>query len=156
MPCPQDLGPKNLLEAFPALIAHGPVGEHPHAVNDPGQGRHVGINSLKHPLDGGGNGHVGQLHPHIRPLLPEGVNDLLGFGVRGPAAVEDDNPRLTFGQPAGDDRADASQAAGYKVGPVGTQPALSHGGHNDDVLADVPGRPHELHGRNDLGHGPAG
>ena len=41
VPCPQHLGPQDLLEAFPGLVTERAVGEDAHAVNYSGERGHV-------------------------------------------------------------------------------------------------------------------
>ena len=156
MPGAQRLGPQHPLEPFPALVRQCSIRQHAHTVDHPPERRqrrvHVGQHGV-HPLR---VGHVRQFHLHRHAALPQLADGLLGLGAGGAPAVEHDGARAVIRQPVCHHQADPAHSAGDQVAPVVAQPPSGQRRVCQHDLADMPRRPHALHGRTRLRQGPPG
>ena len=121
-----------------------------------GQRGHFRVHSGQHGVNRRGLGHVCQLHPYVGATPPEGFDGLCGGGVGGPATVHDYHAGAALCQPLGNYDADAPQTSSDQVGTIRPQQTAGQRRHYQHILADVPGRPHELHGGSRLGNRPPG
>ena len=146
VPGPEHLRPQHCLEALPALVAEGRVGQYADAVDHPAERRQLPVHALEHRVDRGRVRHIREFDLNRDPAVPQRLDRRLGFGVRRPPAVQHDRAGAAVRQPARYRAADAAEAAGHENRAVLPQPAPGKGRVREHDLADMPGRTHRFHG----------
>ena len=118
MPCTQHLRPQHLLKTVPTLIRQRSIGQNAYAVNDTGERRQRGIDTLQHRVHRRRVRHIRDLHLHRDVAFAQGVDGFHGLGVGVAATVQHDCARAPFCQPVRQGAADTAQSTGHQVGSV--------------------------------------